>query len=287
MYARTHQCTCFFSLGAFVNTAIGIPDGAYKEVRGLSRGLQLLRALNKAPGGIATTTELAKACNMHRTTVKRLLETLRAEGLVRHGERDGQYYLTFEVRRLSEGFEDESWVAQAATPLMHASVKELLWPCDLTTMEAGFMVVRESTHRWSALSQHHAMIGQKMPVFVTAAGRAYLSACSDEEFGALMDILRARTDWIGDWARDKTLIRRMVRETRRRGYAINEGEWVTEAHFSAIAVPVHSEDKLLGAINLIFPKDAVSPKDMKERFAPRLRKLAASIGKSSRAWLEE
>ncbi|MFC6281681.1 MULTISPECIES: DNA-binding transcriptional regulator [Polaromonas] len=270
-----------------MSTSIGIPDAAYKEVRGLSRGLQLLRALNRAPGGIATTTELARACAMHRTTVKRLLETLRAEGLVRHGERDGQYYLTFEVRRLSEGFEDESWVAQAATPLMHAAVKELLWPCDLTTMEAGFMVVRESTHRWSTLSQHHAMIGQKMPLFVTAAGRAYMAACSEEEFEALMKILRVRSDWIGEWARDKARIRKRVRETRRRGFAINEGEWVTEEHFGAIAVPVHSDNTLLGAINLIFPNDVVSPKDMKERFAPRLLKLAKSIGKSSQAWLED
>ena len=85
-----------------------INQGAYKEVRGLTRGLALLKALNAAPGGIATTTELGQACNIHRTTVKRLVETLRTAGLVRLGERDGQYCLTFEVRRLSEGFVDEA-----------------------------------------------------------------------------------------------------------------------------------------------------------------------------------
>lgn len=266
---------------------IGFSEGTHKEVRGLSRGIHILRALNRAPGGIATTTELAKVCGIHRTTVKRLLETLRSEGLVRHGERDGQYYLTFGVRRLSEGFQDESWVSEAATPVMHASVKELLWPCDLSTMEAGFMVVRESTHRWSSLSQHHAMIGQKMPMFVTAAGRAYLSACTDEEYEALMGILRKRTDWIGEWARDKTRIGRMVRETRRRGFAINKGEWVTEPHFGGIAVPVHSGSRLLGAVSLIVPNNVVSAKDLKERFAPRLRKLATAIGKHSQPWLED
>ena len=77
-------------------------------MRSLARGLDVLKALNRAPGGQASTTDLAKACGVHRTTVKRLLETLRAEGFVRHGERDGQYYLTFEVRRLSEGFEDDA-----------------------------------------------------------------------------------------------------------------------------------------------------------------------------------
>jgi IclR family mhp operon transcriptional activator len=260
---------------------------AYKEVRGLSRGLQLLKALNAAPGGIASTTELGKACGMHRTTVKRLMETLRSEGMVRHGERDGQYYLTFEVRRLSEGFADEAWVSQVATPLMHESVKELLWPCDIATIEGGFMVVRESTHRWSTLSQHHARLGQKLPLFVTAVGRAYLSACSEEELEALLELLGEREDVIGEMARDRRKIKKMIRETQKRGYATNEGEWSIEAHFGAIAFPVFSGNRLLAAINMIFPKDAVSPADLKSRFAPRLHRLALSIGKNSRAWIED
>ncbi|MES2508487.1 MAG: DNA-binding transcriptional regulator [Pseudomonadota bacterium] len=268
-------------------TAAPYPSSAYKEVRGLSRGLQLLKALNAAPGGIASTTELGKACGMHRTTVKRLMETLRSEGMVRHGERDGQYYLTFEVKRLSEGFEDEAWVSQVATPLMHASVKEMLWPCDIATAEGGFMVVRESTHRWSTLSQHHARLGQKLPMFVTAVGRAYLSACTDEELEGLLEMLGSREDGIGEIARDRKKVTRMIRETRRRGYATNEGEWSPEAHFGAIAFPIFSGERLLAAINMIFPKDAVSPADLKTRFAPRLQRLAQSIGKNSLAWVED
>lgn len=259
----------------------------YKEVRGLSRGIELLKALNAAPGGISTTTDLGKACGMHRTTVKRLLETLRAAGLVRHGERDGQYYLTFEVRRLSEGFADEAWVARVATPLMHASVKDLLWPCDIATIEGGFMVVRESTHRWSTLSQHHARLGQKLPLFITAVGRAYLAACSDGELEALLRLLGDRDDAVGDMARDRRRINRVIRETRLRGYAVNEGEWVLEPQFAAIAVPVLSGERLLAAINMIFPKDAVSAQDLKSRFSVRLRSLAEAIGKGSLAWIEE
>ncbi|RYY81851.1 MAG: transcriptional regulator, partial [Comamonadaceae bacterium] len=154
------------------------------------------------PGGIATTTEIAHACDLHRTTVKRLLETLRWEGFVRAGESDGQYGLTFEVRRLSEGFLDEAWVEKVASPAMHDAVRELLWPSDLATVQGGFMVVRESTHRWSKLSQHRAMIGEKFPLFFTALGRAYLSACSEEEVQALLHLLAERTDAVGAFARD-------------------------------------------------------------------------------------
>lgn len=258
----------------------------YKEVRGLARGLDVLKALNRVPGGIGSTTELAKACSLDRTTTKRLLETLRGQGFVRQGERDGQYYLTFEVRRLSEGFEDENWVGQVATPLMHASVRELVWPCDLGTAEAGFMVVRESTHRWSALSQHRAMIGERMPVLVTALGRAYLAACEEVEREGLLELLRRRDDWIGEQARDKAYVARALRDTVRRGYAYNDGEWLREASFAAIAVPVKAGERVLAAVNLVFPKAAVSQKDLEARFVPALKRLATSIGKSSRALVE-
>ena len=43
----------------------------YKNVRGLSRGLAVLRALNAAPGGISTIGELAQACAMHLANVNR------------------------------------------------------------------------------------------------------------------------------------------------------------------------------------------------------------------------
>lgn len=259
---------------------------AYKDVRSLARGLDLLRALNRAPGGRSTTGELATACGMHRTTAKRLLETLRAEGFVRSGDREGQYYLTFEVRRLSEGFEEEAWISNVATPLMHAAVSELLWPCDLSTVEGGFMVVRESTHRWSALSQHRAMIGEKMPMLVTALGRAYLAACPAPQREALLRLLAQRSDWIGTLARDGAGVQKMLEDTWQRGYGYNDGEWIREAHFAAIAVPVHCDDRLIAGLNMVFPKAAVSPYDLEHRFLPALRRLAERIGKGSRTWLD-
>lgn len=259
---------------------------AYKEVRGLARGLDVLKALNGAPGGIASITELAAATGVHRTTVKRLLETLRTQGFVRQGEREGQYYLTFEVRRLSEGFADEAWVTEVATPLMQAAVRELVWPCDLATVEAGFMVVRESTHRWSMLSQHRAMIGERLPLLVTAIGRAYLAACGDDEREALLALLRGRDDAAGALARDEPAVRALLDETRQRGYAVNEGEWIREADFAAVAVPVFAGPRLLAAVNLVFPKTAVSADDLQARFVPALGRLAAKIGQRSRGWLE-
>ncbi|GAB3358752.1 MULTISPECIES: DNA-binding transcriptional regulator [Giesbergeria] len=253
-------------------------DLQYKEVRGLSRGLGLIRALNRMPGGFASTSELARLCGIHRTTAKRLLETLRAEGLVRSGSRDGQYHLTQDVRQLSEGFCNDAWIAQVAAPLLRSAVRELLWPCDLATVQAGWMIVRESTHRWSMLSQHHAMPGDRMPLLSTALGRAYLAACSAEELEALLCYLDENTAQMDVDPCQRRHIHQIVGETRTRGFAFNDGEWSKEPHFAAVAVPLLSAGCLLGALNMVFPKNAMSLTEITERYVPKLQLLAVRIG---------
>ena len=263
-----------------------LADADYKEVRSLSRGLAVLQALNRAPGGIASTSALAQACGIHRTTVKRLLETLRADGFVRRGEKEGQYYLTFAVHSLSEGFVHDDWVEKVALPLMRAALPDLLWPCDLGALEGGFMVVRESTHRFSLLSQHRGMIGEKLPLFFTAMGRAYLAACTDQERDGLLTLLSQRDDVVGEMARDPARVDALIAQTRARGYAVNDGDWNREATTAAIAVPVICGTKLVGGVNLIFPRAAVSATELEDRYLPRLKRLAYRIGKDMQPWLQ-
>jgi IclR family mhp operon transcriptional activator len=249
----------------------------YPEVRGLSRGLAVLRALNAMPGGIGGVVELARATGLHRTTVKRLLETLRAEGLVHHKDVGASYALGFEVRRLAEGYVGADWIDQVASPTMREHLRALSWPSDLATPDSGFMIVRESTHRFSLLSQHRATIGIRIPMLVSAIGRAWLTWCAEEEREATLSLLRERTDSIGELARDAGYVKRVLRETRRRGYALNKGEWLAEASVVAIAFPIRIGEHAIGAVNLVLQRNQVSERELSMRYVPLLRALSEEI----------
>lgn len=249
----------------------------YREVRGLSRGLAVLRVLNAMPGGIGGVVEISRLTGLHRTTVKRLLETLRAEGLVHHKDDGASYALGFEVRRLSEGYVGADWIDSIAAPAMRNHLRALSWPSDLATPDGGFMIVRESTHRVSMLSQHRATIGIRIPMLVSSLGRAWLSWCAEEEREATLALLGERSDAIGEMARDAPLIKRIVRETRRRGYAVNRGEWVSEASVTAIGLPIRIGEHAIGAINLVMQGNAVSEREIATRYVPLLRSLADEI----------
>jgi len=257
------------------------PDARlYREVRGLSRGLAVLRALNAMPGGIGGVVDLARVTGLHRTTVKRLLETLRAEGLVHHKDDGASYALGFEVRRLAEGYVASDWIDHLAAPAMRAHLRALSWPSDLATPDSGFMIVRESTHRASLLSQHRATIGIRIPILVSAIGRAWLAWCAEEEREATLSLLRARSDTIGQVARDEAYVKRVMRETRRRGYATNRGEWAAEASVNAVAFPIRIGEHAIAAINLVFQRNVVSDREVAMRYVPLLRSLADEISES-------
>ena len=257
-----------------------VPSGEsaqYREVRGLSRGLAVLRALNAMPGGMGGVVEVARIAGLHRTTVKRLLETLRAEGLVHHKDDGATYAIGFEVRRLSEGYVGAEWIDHVAAPAMREHLRALSWPSDLATPDSGFMIVRESTHRMSMLSQHRATIGIRIPMLVSSLGRAWLAWCADDERDATLSLLRQRADAIGELARDDSYMKRILRETRRRGYALNRGEWEAEASVTAIGFPVRIGEHAIGAINLVLQTSAVSERDVSTRYVPLLRDLASEI----------
>ncbi len=142
---------------------------SYKTVRGLTRGLGLLRALNIVPNGRATSNQLSQITGLHRTTVRRLLETLIDDGFVRRSESDDSYRLALKVRELSEGFTDSEWISTIAAPVMGELLQKVVWPSDLSTPDGEAMQVRETTHRFSPLSFHRSMVGRRLPMLLTAA----------------------------------------------------------------------------------------------------------------------
>ncbi|MDH4872435.1 DNA-binding transcriptional regulator [Pseudomonas sp. BN515] len=250
----------------------------YKTVRGLTRGLALLNTLNRLDGG-ASTARLAELTGLHRTTVRRLLETLQDEGYVRRSESDDSYRLCLKVRELSEGFRDEQWISAIATPLLAELLQEVVWPTDLCSLDVDAMVVRETTHRFSRLSFHRNMVGRRLPLLQTATGLAYMAFCPEAERVRILELLASREDEEGRLAREPVALDNLLRKTRHRGYGENYMSWNKEERIASIAVPVHDREqqRLLGCLNLVYVAKAMSIEQAAERYLPALLRTARKI----------
>lgn len=248
----------------------------YKTVRGLTRGLALLNVLNRLDGG-ASIAQLSTITLLHRTTVRRLLETLLDEGYVRRSPSDDSYQLTLKVRELSEGFRDEQWISAVAAPLLGKLLQEVVWPTDVSTLSVDSMVVRETTHRFSRLSFHRSMVGRRLPLLLTASGLTYLAFCPDHEREALISLLATRDEAEYRLAREPLRLGGILQRIRQRGYGENYMGWQQEQKIASIAVPIHHQQRVIASLNLVYIAKAMSIEQAAERHLAALQETARLI----------
>ena len=257
----------------------------YTNVRGLARGLNVLQVLNAMEGGRATSQQIADLTGLHRTTARRLLETLMEEGFVRRSNSDDSFRLTLNVRTLSEGFTDDERIATVAPPVMGELLQRVAWPSDLTTPDGDAMIIRETTHRFSQLSFHRSMVGRRLPILLTAAGRAYFANCADEEREDILDLLRSGEggEEQQSIAKNDALVRSLIKRVRTDGFGSNHGDWAAQGKIGAVAVAIRLEERVLASLNIVFLARAVSLKEATRRYVPELAKAAESIVEKLRA----
>ena len=248
-------------------------DRPYTGVRALERGLELLEALGAC--GRAKPGELARMTGLDRTTVYRLLETLRRRGFTWLDEAEGDYRLTVRVRMLGDAFQHVDDVCRIVAPELGRLLPHVVWPSDFATFERGTMTIRETTHRFSPYSVHRSMIGRTRPLTKSALGRAVLSASSEEQRRLMLDLAIATGQADGADARDVKSLGAVLAEVDRLGYAWSVDG--SEVGISAIALPIRSQSLVLGAINLIFFTRAMTPAVAAKRHLARMRRTVGAI----------
>lgn len=241
-------------------------------VRALTRGLEILRALNLGSGSSAR--QLAEATGLPRPTVYRLLGTLCDEGYTARDATGDRYRVTNRVRGLSDGFDDEAWVVEVAIPLMKTLCEDIVWPVSLATLDRDAMLVRVTTDGQSPLTLTHFAAGDRLPVLGAATGRAYLAFCSQARCEAVLDLLAHSDDPADEMARHRPQVYRMLDETRSRGFAIRErGPFKT----ASLAVPVRGTQGVVASLSMRYLDSAMDLSESVERFVGPLSAAAAAI----------
>lgn len=244
-------------------------------LRGAVRTLEVLRAVNDAPG--TSVSALAQRTRIPRPSLYRILETLCALGYVqRRADGDG-YAPTIFVRSLSDGFNDETWVRAAALPVMEALQKEIVWPTDIASFFDGAMYLRETTRRHSPLTIDTARVGLRLPMLHSATGRAYLAFCGEAERAAIVERLRRSRTPEDALARDGRYVSNLVTMTRRKGYGERHGEIFPKT--GAIAVPVMHGERVVCCLNISFIASALTPAEAAARYLEPLKASARKIAR--------
>lgn len=252
--------------------------GHYKLVNGLSRGLAILQTLVDAPNGRASPTEVSAHTGLHRTTVRRLLETLAEEGFVSRSEGDGSFQLTGKLRRMAASLTDHEWIASIAAPILRDLSEQVVWPCDLAIADGNAMLIRDSTHHLSPLSFHRGVIGTRLPMLRTAMGRAYLAFSRPEVREAVFKLIESDPDCSVRETGSGYDAEAVIERTRQQGFGLNYREWKPQERTAAIALPIMTKAHDVAAcINIIVNTAGMTTERIVSDFLPPLRQAADLI----------
>ncbi len=248
-------------------------------VRSLERGLALLVAMNRRK--LASVSDLAKDTRLPRPTVYRLLDTLSEAGFVRRESATDRYRPTHGVRALSDGFLDDEWITEIATPMMAEFTREHVWPVSLFTFEAGKMLVRDTTHRLSSLSIDYGMVGKRMGMLRTAGGLVYLAFCPDNERKVILDLLAQSDEPDDQQAREAHMLSGLFTSIRAKGYATQER--VINPKAASISVPITVGRQVHGCMSLIFIASAMTMSEVEKKLLPPLQAMTVKLARALQA----
>lgn len=256
------------------------PEERGDGVRALRRGLEILRLVN-ASGGIRPG-EIAKHLAIPRPTVYRLLQTLEEFGFVARSPSDERFRVTRAATALGDGYDPRVPICQSSGPVLASLSRAVIWPVDLSTYEDAAMVVQETTHGRSPMSIDRGMIGRRIPMLRTSAGRTYLAFSPPGHRKLILDHVRRLDDPEDRPFLEHGAITRLLNETRKRGYGVRNGREFNPKTAS-IAVPVIQDGQVLATLSVIWIVSALDVSEAARRFLKPVREAAEALARAAAA----
>jgi IclR family mhp operon transcriptional activator len=256
-----------------------------RPIHALDRGLQVLLSISSARS--ATLHELHIRTGIPKASLLRILITLRERGMVWRRIGDGRYYAgqRFANRVRYPGRTER--LVEAASSILDELCARISWPSDLAIPRRDYVEICETNRPRAPIHLNRELVGLKVPMLLTAHGRAYLAACSDEEREAHLERLRRSRRRGNELASNHSWVARMIEETRAQGYGTRDTGF--GGHFFkskrdhsdgllAIAVPVRSGPRVIATVNMVWVERVATTRQMAARHLADLRQAAQRIG---------
>jgi DNA-binding IclR family transcriptional regulator len=200
--------------------------------------MRVLRCVADAPEGLAAAA-VAQAVKMPRTTVLRLLSALEAERLIWTDPISGCYRIGPGILELAGSYLAAQDVRRMALPFLWELAEQSEETVNLAITDCADSICIEQIESPQAV-RAVSWIGQRLPVHTVATGKAWLAYQSAKVIAATLARLTdaggrlpARTERT---ITEQDALQVDLALTRRRGYAVAEGE--LEPALTAVAAPI-------------------------------------------------
>ncbi len=249
--------------------------GSRLFVTALARGLDVLSAFRAGDGALGNL-ELAKRTELPKPTISRITHTLTQLGYLAYDSRSGTYELGGRTLALSYAALANLDIRKVARPVMQKLAETYNLHIALGIRDKHMMLNIETCEGHGLVGLRLAP-GSRVPIAITAIGKAYLTAISGEERDRIMDTLRRQ--YGDDWPLIRRSVETSLLDVGERGFCVSMGEWRKD--INAVGAPIAATGGgAIYALSLGGPAYLVSQEQVDQEIGPALAAAAISIGAS-------
>lgn len=201
-------------------------------VQALSRGLKILEILSE--NGMMTVSEMAKVLQVDKSTVSRLVETLRYHDMVQLNKSARKYQLGLRILNLGTSLQSSLNVIDIARPIIHDVSEELNQSVHLAAFNNTMAYVIDQTVRSSAYSLA-ANIGMIEPMHASSVGKCILAYRREEKLTQMLEQYEF-TKYTERTIINKEDLMQELALIRKQGFAVDDEEVADGVR--CIAVPI-------------------------------------------------
>jgi len=206
-------------------------------VRAVDRALDILLCFTREEP-TRSLTQIAESVHMSKTTVHRLLATLENKRFISRDKVSGLYRLGFRYIDMASLVLQDVELHRWAQPYLKRLSMDYGETVDLSILEGSHVIYLEVIESPQRLKLA-AAVGQRLPAFCTASGKALLAYMPEEHVREILG--ENLTEYTDRTTVSIPEILEDLRCTAERGYAISEQQY--EKDINAVAAPIFDADK--------------------------------------------
>ena len=202
-------------------------------VQSLDRAFDILELLSRERKGLALT-DIGKRLDLHKSTVHRILASLKDRGYIEQNPESGVYRLGLGFIALASQYLNNLEIKTEAEPYLRRLSERLGETVFLATLQDDEVVYLDKVERYDGL-RRYSIIGRRAPVHCTSLGKSLVMDRKPEELRALFSRTHLKK------VTEKTIVDidqllRHVEECRVRGWSHDFEEY--EPGVSCVGAPV-------------------------------------------------
>ena len=250
---------------------------ATEEVKSVEKAITLIETLAEAKQSLPLQ-EISKRTGYAKSTVHRLLSTLRAHDIVEQSTQDGRYLLGIRLFELGCSISNSWDVAAIARPYMQNIANELNESICLSILSRGealIMSFMESTSAFHVVSK----VGSRLPAHCTVQGKIMLSYLSPLQ---VRHIIREHgmQVYTPNTIHTVEALETELQLTRERGYAIDNSEFHVGLHSVAAPILSYSGEAMysIAVVSMFHPIESPEFQRAKELVIDAAENISRALG---------